>query len=91
MADDIIIPKMGMYEDDVLLLEWLVQEGAHVDAGDGLFRMETNKAEVEIETDFEGWVHQLVGPDSSLPIGTRVGVLATTFDEYEQIVGTSQS
>jgi pyruvate/2-oxoglutarate dehydrogenase complex dihydrolipoamide acyltransferase (E2) component len=83
---EVIIPKTGIYNEDVTLLAWLVEEGAHVSAGDPLFEMETSKVEQEIEADHSGWVHQQVTPGAVLAIGTEIGAIATTEEDYRRLM-----
>lgn len=83
---EVILPKTGMNMDDVLLIEWLVEEGAHVEEGAPLFRMETDKVEVDAESFDTGYLHITVAAGVSLPIGTTIGYLAETRDEYADLV-----
>ena len=77
-----ILPKTGIYESDVTLVEWLVEEGGEVFAGDPLFLMESEKVEMEIEADIDGWLHQEAEPGLEAPIGTRIGVIAESPQEF---------
>ncbi len=76
-----VLPKTGIYEGDVTLIEWLVDEGSEVFAGDPLFLMESEKIEMEIESDVDGWLHQEAEAGLEAPIGTRIGVIAETPEE----------
>ena len=84
---EVILPKTGINMEDVYLLDWVAEEGAEIKVGDVVFRMETEKVEMEIEADDAGWLHQIVAPsDNPHPIGTVIGYIATTRDEYAQVV-----
>jgi pyruvate dehydrogenase E2 component (dihydrolipoamide acetyltransferase) len=84
---EVILPKTGIYEGDVTLIEWLVDEGGHVAAGDPLFIIETEKVEMEVEADFDGWIHREAEAGLEAPIGTRIGVLFSSADELRDAVG----
>jgi pyruvate/2-oxoglutarate dehydrogenase complex dihydrolipoamide acyltransferase (E2) component len=84
---EVILPKTGIYEGDVTLIEWLVDEGGHVAAGDPLFIIETEKVEMEVEADFDGWIHREAEAGLEAPIGTRIGVLFPSADELRAAVG----
>ena len=84
---DVILPKTGIYEGDVTLIEWLVPEGGEVFAGDPLFLMESEKIEMEIEADTDGWLHRQAEPGLEAPIGTRIGVIAESPQELEALSG----
>ena len=78
MTHEVIMPKTGMYEGSVTLTEWLVEDGGEVVAGEPLFVMESDKAEMEIEAEFSGRVHHEAEPGLEAPIGTRIGVIVET-------------
>jgi pyruvate/2-oxoglutarate dehydrogenase complex dihydrolipoamide acyltransferase (E2) component len=83
VAQDVIMPKTGMYLEDVRLVEWLASEGSEVQAGDVLFTLETDKITIDVEADASGFLHCLVPADSMVPIGGVVGAIASTREEYE--------
>ena len=91
MAADVFLPKTGIYVDDVTLLEWLVDEGARVEEGQKVLLMETEKIEVEVEAEASGWLHRVIEPEATLPIGTVVGYIAETEAEYAQLVAEGSS
>jgi pyruvate/2-oxoglutarate dehydrogenase complex dihydrolipoamide acyltransferase (E2) component len=82
----VIMPKIGIYTEDIRLLEWLKDEGAEVRAGDLLFTLETDKVTSDVEAEDSGWLHRIVEPDALLPIGAEVGLIVTTREEYEELL-----
>ena len=56
-----IMPKLGAYTEDILLAQWLVDEGQEVAAGQVVLELETEKTNAEVEADSAGFVHRLVG------------------------------
>src|SRR5919201_1349891 len=84
--ETVVMPKLGMYNEDVLLSEWHVAEGAEVKAGDVLFVLETDKTTADVEAEADGWLHRSVEAGEKVPIGARVGVVATTREEYESLL-----
>ena len=85
MAYDVIMPKLGMYLEDVRLVEWLREEGAEVNLGEPIFVLETDKVTTEVEADAAGILHRIVPADSMVPIGGVIGKIATDRGEYEHI------
>jgi pyruvate/2-oxoglutarate dehydrogenase complex dihydrolipoamide acyltransferase (E2) component len=83
----VIMPKLGAYTDDVLLTGWLVDEGQRVAAGGAVLELETEKTTAEVEADTAGFLHQLVPVGQAVPIGTTVGMIADTLEEYEALAG----
>ena len=91
MALDVIMPKLGMYTEDVLLLEWLVAEGATVVRGDVVFMLETEKTTAEVEADGDGFLHRTVEAGAKVSIGGRVGILAASREEYETLSSRAEA
>jgi pyruvate dehydrogenase E2 component (dihydrolipoamide acetyltransferase) len=79
----VVLPKTGVFLEDVLLTEWHKPEGAAVAKGDPLLTFETDKVTTEVESDHDGWLHRLAPEGAKLPIGTEVGLVVTTREEYE--------
>ena len=75
MATPVYIPKVGMTMEDGDLVRWLVEDGATVAAGQPIFDMETEKVEVEVESEEAGVLKQLVAPGTKLKPGAVVGCL----------------
>ena len=88
---EVILPKTGLYMDDVHLIEWLVEEGAHVEEGDPVFRMETDKVEQDVPADGSGWLHRIVAAGQDYRIGTQIGLIAPTREDYQAILGGTGS
>ncbi len=87
MIVEVIMPKLGMYESDVTLVDWLVADGERVAVGEPLFLMETEKVETEIECEDEGLLVIEAPAGYSAPIGSRIGYIASTEDERRAILG----
>ena len=85
MAEEVILPKTGLNVEDVHLIEWLVEEGTTVDAGQALLVMETDKVEVEVEAEAAGLLHRKQPAGADYPVGSVVGYIAADEDEYRQL------
>lgn len=72
MATKIPIPKLGQSEETVKIEKWRVKEGDSVKKGDILFEVETDKAVLEVESQFEGTILKIV-----VPAGKEVPVMCT--------------
>ena len=85
---ELIIPKTGLNMEDCYLLEWIAGEGEKIEEGNPLFQMEIEKAAMDIESDEKGCLHHLLSPseDAPLPIGTVIGLIAETEEEYQQLL-----
>jgi pyruvate dehydrogenase E2 component (dihydrolipoamide acetyltransferase) len=85
MIVEVIMPKLGMYEDDVELVEWIAGDGTTVDVGDPLFLMETEKMTTEIEAEDAGILVCVAEPGYRAPIGSRIGYIVSTPDEQAEL------
>ena len=84
-AVPVIMPKLGAYTEDILLTQWLVDEGQEVELGGVIFELETDKTNAEVEAETAGWVHRLVPAGQTVAIGTTVALIAETRAEYDAL------
>ena len=57
MAEDLFIPKLGQTVEEVVLINWLVEDGEKVDFGDPVLEVETDKAIFTVEANAKGYIH----------------------------------
>ncbi len=75
MAEEFFIPKLGQTVEEVTLMDWLVPDGAKVEAGQAILEVETDKAVFPVDANAGGYLH--VGPHQKgdvVPVLTVVGV-----------------
>jgi pyruvate/2-oxoglutarate dehydrogenase complex dihydrolipoamide acyltransferase (E2) component len=76
---EILIPKLGMDTTEAEVKTWLVKIGDRVTAGAPLLEVETEKADVTIESEVAGVVHEIsAAAGQVVPIGTVVGLVDDT-------------
>jgi pyruvate dehydrogenase E2 component (dihydrolipoamide acetyltransferase) len=69
MATEVIMPKVDMVMDTGTFVEWLKNEGDHVEKGEPLFVILTDKANIEIEAPASGVLAGVrVQPDDVIPV-----------------------
>jgi pyruvate/2-oxoglutarate dehydrogenase complex dihydrolipoamide acyltransferase (E2) component len=73
MAVPISIPKLGVSMTEGTLVEWLVSDGQHVQAGEVLYRIETDKVENDIEAPVAGVVRLSGVEGETYVVGTQIG------------------
>ncbi|MFN2305205.1 MAG: 2-oxo acid dehydrogenase subunit E2 [Anaerolineales bacterium] len=76
MPEDLFIPKLGQTVEEVVLLNWLVEDGSKVDFGDPVLEVETDKAVFNVEANAKGYIH--FGPHEmgkTLPVLTVVATI----------------
>lgn len=57
---DIVVPQWGLTMEDATLTSWLKQVGDHVDAGEAIAELETDKTNSELESTVAGTVAELL-------------------------------
>jgi pyruvate dehydrogenase E2 component (dihydrolipoamide acetyltransferase) len=75
---DFRMPSLGAEMEDGTVLEWRVQAGDVVARGDIVALIDTEKAEIEVETFLEGRVESILVPvGAKVPVGTVLATIAT--------------
>jgi pyruvate dehydrogenase E2 component (dihydrolipoamide acetyltransferase)/2-oxoglutarate dehydrogenase E2 component (dihydrolipoamide succinyltransferase) len=85
MAAFIAIPKLGMTMTEATLVEWKAKEGGHVEKGDIVLAIQTEKIKWDVEASASGYVHILAEVDVTAPVGRVVGLIAETAEELEAL------
>jgi len=70
------MPKLGMEMTEGIVADWLVEDGAAVEAGQPVFLVETEKVEHEVEAPEAGHVRRLVAVGTTVAVGEPVAELA---------------
>ncbi|MCX7006167.1 MAG: dihydrolipoamide acetyltransferase family protein [Kiritimatiellaeota bacterium] len=63
MPSPIAMPKPGQFTEECTIVKWLKKEGDKVAKGDILFEIETDKANMEVESFFEGTLLKILTPE----------------------------
>ena len=70
------MPKLGLTMTEATILEWRKAVGEPVTAGEPLFVIETEKAEVEVEAPASGTLAEILGQVRGVyPIGEVLAVI----------------
>jgi pyruvate/2-oxoglutarate dehydrogenase complex dihydrolipoamide acyltransferase (E2) component len=75
MASVLRIPKLGVSMEEGTLVAWLVTDGAAVEAGAVVYRIETDKVVSDVEAPVAGVLRHQVPAGGTYPVGTPVGVI----------------
>ncbi len=57
MAIEFFIPKLGQTVEEVTIIDWLVKDGEHVEQGQSVLEVETDKAVFPVEANASGVIH----------------------------------
>ena len=85
------MPKYGLQQDNGTVVEWRVKEGDHINKGDILLDLETDKALFEYESPESGYVRELVAQNGEeVPVLSVIAIITDEADEaIEDLVPTS--
>ncbi len=82
----ITVPKWGLEMEEGTLVEWHIEEGDQISAGDDLVEIETEKVTNVVESPVSGMlVRRLGAEDETYPCGALLGVLADPDEDAEKI------
>ena len=82
MTIEIHMPRIGHSMEEGTVVEWLVNEGTAVKAGDPLLVVETDKTCFEVEASETGiLVSRIAAPGEDYEVGALLGVLSVDRDE----------
>ena len=92
MADLVLMPKLGFDMAEGTLIRWSKKEGEQVKKGEVLAEIETDKATVEVESQFTGVVYkELVKEGTSVPVSTLIAIVSQPGEKVDEksILATS--
>lgn len=82
MAVEVVIPMLGITIEKGRILKWLKSEGDHVEKGESLFEVETDKVNTEIESPATGILRKILIPEGvEVPVLTAVAVITEPGEE----------
>jgi pyruvate dehydrogenase E2 component (dihydrolipoamide acetyltransferase) len=84
MAEEFFIPQLGQTVEEVILVKWLVADGAKVSRGQEVMEVETDKATFPVESNAKGYIH--IGPYKEgdvVPVLTVVALIGELEDKFQ--------
>jgi pyruvate/2-oxoglutarate dehydrogenase complex dihydrolipoamide acyltransferase (E2) component len=89
MAKDYVMPKLAMAMNEGTIAKWVVEEGAHINQGEILMVVETEKVTYDLESPDTGYFHIIVGEGETVPVETVIGQFAQDEAELAKLQGES--
>lgn len=84
MAELITMPKLGFDMAEGTIVRWVVLEGDKVSKGDILVEIETDKATVEVESQFSGVLYrQLVAEGETAAVNAPIAIISQPGEEVD--------
>ena len=78
MATDVFIPKMTDFMEEGTIVSWLVAEGDHVEEGQPILELETDKATAEMEAPATGYLKGIrdgAVAGAAIPVGETIAFI----------------
>jgi pyruvate dehydrogenase E2 component (dihydrolipoamide acetyltransferase) len=86
MAEIVTMPKLGFDMAEGTLVRWVKKEGDKVEKGELLAEIETDKATVEVESQFSGTVlKQLVKEGTAVPVGKPIAAVGEAGEKVDEV------
>ncbi|MEO5598238.1 MAG: lipoyl domain-containing protein [Novosphingobium sp.] len=70
MATQVLLPKIGFSMNEGVLAEWLVENGATVEAGQAIYSLESEKSTNEVESPASGTIKILAEVGETYEVGS---------------------
>ncbi len=79
---DIFMPALSSTMTEGKIVEWLKNPGDKVERGESVLVVESDKADMDVESFHDGFLASIVMPaGSSAPVGETIGLIVETADE----------
>ncbi len=92
MSVEIVMPRLSDTMDKGTVARWNKQSGEAVKRGDVLLEIETDKANMELESYADGILARImVKEGETAPVGAPIGIVAADETELQQLESDSQS
>ena len=90
MSEEIVMPRLSDTMDRGTIAHWTKKAGDQVKRGDVLLEIETDKANMELESYSDGILARImVDEGETAPVGTPIGLVAKDEAELKQIEGSA--
>ncbi|MCH8902068.1 MAG: 2-oxo acid dehydrogenase subunit E2, partial [Chloroflexi bacterium] len=88
MISEVVMPQMGADMEEGTIIRWLKQAGDAVERGEIIAEIETDKANVEIES-FESGVFRkaLASEGDTVDVGTIIAIVASPDEDISRYEG----
>ncbi len=83
MAEVQVMPRMSDTMEEGVIVGWLKAEGDTVEVGDLLAEVETDKATMELDSEFEGTILHIAIKEGAVPIGGALVVVGEEGEDWK--------
>ncbi|GAB4350267.1 MAG: hypothetical protein Kow0099_33730 [Candidatus Abyssubacteria bacterium] len=84
MAVEIVMPKLSDTMEEGRIIKWLKKVGDHVKEGEPLLEVETDKADIEVESFDTGVLIEIIAEEGeTVPVGEKIGMIGAEEEAKE--------
>lgn len=92
MAELVLMPRQGNTVESCIILEWKVTEGEHIEKGSVLCTVETDKATIDVESDYAGSVLKILRQsDDDVPVLEPIAVIGDAGEDISSLLPEESS
>ncbi len=91
MPKEIYLVKVGMNMTEGVVEEWYIADGTAVDKGEMLYRLETEKVNLDVDAETSGIVKHVVGEGVTMKPGDVVGYIYATDEAIPDVLPEAQA
>lgn len=85
MIQEVIMPKLGQTVEEAKVEKWHKTEGDAVTRGEIILEVTTDKATLEVESYYEGYLKKIIfGEGETVPVGTIIAFVADKDEEIPE-------
>src|SRR5918912_4339273 len=82
MATEIKLPRLGQGMESGTIVKWLKSEGDHVEKGEPLYELDTEKVTQEVEADASGVLLRILAQEGDeIEVGKAIAVIGEAGEE----------
>ena len=86
MSHEIFMPALSSTMTEGKIVEWLKNPGDKVERGESVLVVESDKADMDVESFQDGFLAAVLMPaGSTAPVGETIGIIVETEDEITSV------
>ena len=91
MANEVIMPALGMAQETGKIVSWQKQSGDTIKVGDVLMEVETDKAVMEVEAIADGYLGSIsAAAGDDVPVGQVIAIISDSIDAEPEAAPVGQ-
>src|SRR5207245_471143 len=81
MATEVKLPRLGQGMESGTIVKWLKSEGEHIEKGEPLYELDTDKVTQEVEADASGVLLKIAVSEGEVDVGRTIAVIGEEGEE----------